>query len=157
MEPGGELYGGGVPGVVGEVVDAAQDGEEVVGGVVAALRLGPAAQEVVGVPVVRRGAGAAGRPSRAWWTVRAQRRRSSSWAGCGVGGAVMGPILQARRAAGAAPSPAARSGAAASRPAPGPSGPSPPTWIPGRRSGSGSWLRMISRVTGAVSPRPSRK
>ncbi|WP_420711001.1 zinc-binding dehydrogenase [Streptomyces sp. NRRL F-2580] len=33
----------------------------------------------------------------------------------------------------------------------------PPTWMPGRRSGSGSWLRMISRVTGAVSPRPRRK
>ncbi|MFJ6504061.1 ANTAR domain-containing protein [Streptomyces sp. NPDC091879] len=33
----------------------------------------------------------------------------------------------------------------------------PPTWMPGRRSGSGSLLRMISRVTGAVSPRPRRK
>jgi hypothetical protein len=32
-----------------------------------------------------------------------------------------------------------------------------PTWTPGRRSGSGSFLRMISRTTGAVSPRPSRK
>ena len=29
-----------------------------------------------------------------------------------------------------------------------------PTWMPGRRSGSGSFSRMISRTTGAVSPRP---
>jgi hypothetical protein len=33
----------------------------------------------------------------------------------------------------------------------------PPTWMPGRRSGSGSFLGMISRTTGAVSPRPRRK
>ncbi|WP_369077276.1 arginase family protein [Paractinoplanes hotanensis] len=32
-----------------------------------------------------------------------------------------------------------------------------PTWMPGRRVWSGSCLRMISRVTGAVSPRPRRK
>jgi putative membrane protein len=30
----------------------------------------------------------------------------------------------------------------------------PPTWMPGRRAGSFSVLRMISRTTGAVSPRP---
>jgi putative membrane protein len=30
----------------------------------------------------------------------------------------------------------------------------PPTWMPGRRAGSFSALRMISRTTGAVSPRP---
>ncbi len=30
----------------------------------------------------------------------------------------------------------------------------PPTWMPGRRSGSGSLVRTISRTTGAVSPRP---
>ncbi|WP_143027759.1 NAD(P)-binding protein [Lentzea albidocapillata] len=29
-----------------------------------------------------------------------------------------------------------------------------PTWIPGRQAGSGSLARMISRTTGAVSPRP---
>lgn len=33
----------------------------------------------------------------------------------------------------------------------------PPTWMPGRRSGSGSLARMISRTTGAVSPRPSSR
>ena len=33
----------------------------------------------------------------------------------------------------------------------------PPTWIAGRRAGSGSLLRMISRTTGAVSPRPRRR
>ena len=30
----------------------------------------------------------------------------------------------------------------------------PPTWMPGRRAGSGSLLRRTSRTTGAVSPRP---
>ena len=30
----------------------------------------------------------------------------------------------------------------------------PPTWMPGLRAGSGSLLRMISRTTGGVSPRP---
>lgn len=32
-----------------------------------------------------------------------------------------------------------------------------PTWMPGRRDGSGSPDRMISRTTGAVSPRPSSR
>lgn len=33
----------------------------------------------------------------------------------------------------------------------------PPTWIRGRRCGSGSASRIISRVTGAVSPRPKSR
>ncbi|MEU6428512.1 glycosyltransferase [Microbispora sp. NPDC046973] len=33
----------------------------------------------------------------------------------------------------------------------------PPTWMPGRRAGWGSLLRMISRTTGGVSPLPSRR
>jgi len=33
----------------------------------------------------------------------------------------------------------------------------PPTWMPGRLAGSGSLARMISRTTGAVSPRPSSR
>ena len=32
-----------------------------------------------------------------------------------------------------------------------------PTWIRGRRAGSGSFSRMISRTTGAVSPWPSSR
>jgi hypothetical protein len=89
VEPGGEADGGGVGGVVDQFVDPVQDGEEVVGGVVAALGFGPAGEEVLAVRRWGRMAGGLAGAVEVYGP--AGEERVVGWvAGCGVG---HGPIV----------------------------------------------------------------